>query len=271
MRAARLRDAGVLFDVRRPDRQHGVVPGAPAREPGSQALALLPGGKARAEKLTTLTVGEGATKQDVTAWAITGISNSPIPVWADANNKFFGFDFFLSWLPDAYAGEHAATHRGADQGAGRAGAGAAEGAAQDAGGPGGLHATCSCSTPTRSSSSPIRPWSSTRASSPPWARRSPCSVPPGAQVIDGRGKTLVPGLWDCHMHVGNDFTGVQELSMGVTSVRDPGNDDSLTIDRRKRVAQRRAADAERVSVVAHRRQGTVHRAGGECRDQRGRS
>ncbi len=26
-------------------------------------------------------------------------------------------------------------------------------------------------------------------------------VPAGAQIIDGRGKTLIPGLWDCHMHV----------------------------------------------------------------------
>ena len=34
-------------------------------------------------------------------------SASPVPIWADANNKFFGFSFFLSWLPEAYAGEHA--------------------------------------------------------------------------------------------------------------------------------------------------------------------
>jgi imidazolonepropionase-like amidohydrolase len=61
-------------------------------------------------------------------------------------------------------------------------------------------------------------------------------VPAGAQVIDGRGKTLVPGLWDCHMHVGDDYTGLQELSMGVTSIRDPGNDDVRTIDRRTRAA-----------------------------------
>jgi imidazolonepropionase-like amidohydrolase len=60
-------------------------------------------------------------------------------------------------------------------------------------------------------------------------------IPANAKVIDGKGKTLLPGLWDCHMHVGNDFTGLQELSMGVTSVRDPGNDDSLTIDRAARV------------------------------------
>jgi imidazolonepropionase-like amidohydrolase len=48
--------------------------------------------------------------------------------------------------------------------------------------------------------------------------------------------TLVPGMWDCHMHVGDDYTGLQELSLGITSVRDPGNNDKLTIDRRTRVA-----------------------------------
>jgi imidazolonepropionase-like amidohydrolase len=30
--------------------------------------------------------------------------------------------------------------------------------------------------------------------------RASVTVPAGAQVIDGRGKTLVPGLWDCHGH-----------------------------------------------------------------------
>ena len=58
--------------------------------------------------------------------------------------------------------------------------------------------------------------------------------------------------------------------MGVTSVRDPGNDDSLTIDRRERVGEGRAADAARLPVVAHRRQGSEHGAGGERRDQRRR-
>jgi imidazolonepropionase-like amidohydrolase len=62
-------------------------------------------------------------------------------------------------------------------------------------------------------------------------------VPAGARIIDGRGKTLIPGLWDCHMHVANDYSGLQELSLGVTSIRDPGNDDSLTIDRRTRAAK----------------------------------
>jgi len=61
-------------------------------------------------------------------------------------------------------------------------------------------------------------------------------VPRGARIFDGKGKTLVPGLWDSHMHVGDDYTGPSELSLGVTSVRDPGNDDSLTLARRRRQA-----------------------------------
>src|SRR5262249_39172237 len=72
----------------------------------NHAMKLLPGGEARATKLTTVTVGSGASRQDVTAWAITGIGTQPIPVWADARGKFFGFVFFLSWLPEQYAGEH---------------------------------------------------------------------------------------------------------------------------------------------------------------------
>ena len=39
------------------------------------------------------------------------------------------------------------------------------------------------------------------------------------------------------MHVSDDFTGLQELSMGVTSVRDPGNSDTATLDRAARRAK----------------------------------
>src|SRR5262249_28066233 len=46
----------------------------------------------------------------------------------------------------------------------------------------------------------------------------------------------VPGMWDCHMHASDDYTGLQELSLGITSIRDPGNDDVRTMDRRTRAA-----------------------------------
>src|SRR5581483_6674115 len=70
-----------------------------------KTLTLLPGGKARAAKLTDLPIGTGAAAQTITLWAISGIGTSPVPMWADAHNKFFALTFGLAWLPEAYAGE----------------------------------------------------------------------------------------------------------------------------------------------------------------------
>ncbi len=48
-------------------------------------------------------------------------------------------------------------------------------------------------------------------------------VPKSAQVIDATNKTLMPGLWDMHVHLGpND--GLLHIASGITSVRDLGND-----------------------------------------------
>jgi hypothetical protein len=70
-----------------------------------KSVDLLPGGKARAAKLLDLVVGTGAARQTITLWAVTGISTSPLPIWADANNKFFALALGLAWLPETYAGE----------------------------------------------------------------------------------------------------------------------------------------------------------------------
>ena len=51
------------------------------------------------------------------------------------------------------------------------------------------------------------------------------TAPAGAQVIDGRGKTLVPGIWDSHMHIGDDWDVLANMANGITSFRSPGTDD----------------------------------------------
>ncbi|MBV9960295.1 MAG: amidohydrolase family protein, partial [Acidobacteria bacterium] len=54
-------------------------------------------------------------------------------------------------------------------------------------------------------------------------RSGQVKVPRGAEVIDAQGKTLMPGLWDMHVHIGpND--GLMDIAAGVTSVRDMAND-----------------------------------------------
>ncbi len=51
-------------------------------------------------------------------------------------------------------------------------------------------------------------------------------VPKGAQVVDAKGKFLIPGLWDMHVHLAKAGANTLPLFIanGVTSVRDMGGD-----------------------------------------------
>jgi len=55
---------------------------------------------------------------------------------------------------------------------------------------------------------------------------SAATIPGGATVIDGRGKFLIPGLWDMHvhgfLHLFSDFAGPLMIANGVTGARDMG-------------------------------------------------
>jgi imidazolonepropionase-like amidohydrolase len=201
-----------------------------------KSLVLLPGGKATAEKLTSLEVGDGAKKKTVTAWAISGLGNSPLPIWTDAENKFFGLAVGISWLPEGYENERAKLEKAQGDALAARMPALAKSLAKDP------------STPVAFTNVKLFDADGLRFLSDqtvvvdkgvivrvgPAAEVKP---PSGAQLIDGKGKTLVPGMWDCHMHVGDDYTGLQELSLGITSVRDPGNNDIRTIDRRERAAK----------------------------------
>jgi len=59
------------------------------------------------------------------------------------------------------------------------------------------------------------------------------NIPKNAEVIDATGKTLMPGLWDMHVHLQRS-DGLLNMSAGVTSVRDLANDiDFLTAARKR--------------------------------------
>ncbi len=49
-------------------------------------------------------------------------------------------------------------------------------------------------------------------------------VPKGMKVIDGKGKTLLPGLWEMHAHFMQAEWGPTYLAAGVTTARDLGNE-----------------------------------------------
>jgi imidazolonepropionase-like amidohydrolase len=68
-------------------------------------------------------------------------------------------------------------------------------------------------------------------------------------VIDGTGKTLVPGLWDSHMHVSDDFQRAQR--MGDRSHLDPQSGGSIELaqSQRKRRAEGTLVDPETFTSV----------------------
>jgi imidazolonepropionase-like amidohydrolase len=56
------------------------------------------------------------------------------------------------------------------------------------------------------------------------------AVPADAEVIEARGRFLMPGLWDNHQHFG-DNVGVLDIANGVTSARDMANDTDEFLER----------------------------------------
>ena len=55
-------------------------------------------------------------------------------------------------------------------------------------------------------------------------KRSEVEIPEGAEVIDVKGKTLIPGLWDMHAHSNQVDWAPAYLAGGVTTIRDNGNE-----------------------------------------------
>ena len=198
-------------------------------------LDLLPGGQARAERLTTMHVGSGDKAKTITLWQVVGVSNTPIPIWTDAAGKFFGVASGMAWLPEAFAGEQARIEAVQSAEIGKQAPKLYKQLVTMPKAPVAFtHVKLFDADKQRFLTDQTVVVTGKMISAVGPASR--IKVPKGAKVFDGKGKTLVPGLWDCHMHIGDDYTGPQELSLGVTSVRDPGNDDVKTIDRRKRAA-----------------------------------
>ena len=69
--------------------------------------------------------------------------------------------------------------------------------------------------------------------------RSQVKVPKDANVVDAKGKFLLPGLWDMHAHFEQVEWGPIYLAAGVTTVRDCGNEFEFITAVRDAIAQNR--------------------------------
>ena len=198
-------------------------------------LTLLPGGTATVERVSDLTIQVSGRPVHLVQYAIGGIGFSPNPVWVeDGGRRFAIVSSWFSLVPEAWqpaiatmvaAQEHARDARFFQL--------AARLAHRPAGPLVIRHANLFVAE-----SALARP----RMTVVVTGNRITAVGPddqvnvPGAQVIDATGKTLLPGLWDMHVHITPGEDGLLFVAAGVTTARDMGNDTVATLDLRRRFA-----------------------------------
>ena len=200
---------------------------------GAAGGALLPSGHASLDKVASLDVQGPQGTKHVDLVLVNGIAQSPQPVWVE-NGKFFAQLAGLNLIPAGYEGNVDKMQ-----------------AAQDAA----IAALAPATAKKFLTADAKRPvlfsnvkmydadhqrfldhrYVLTRAGKiASVTATQPRALPAGVRKIDGKGKTLVPGLWDSHMHIGDDFQTVSELALGVTSCRNPGGPIELEVSQRER-------------------------------------
>jgi len=185
----------------------------------AHAVDLLPSGRGRIEPLTTLEVANGTDKKTLTAYAITGLGLSPFPVWMDGDT-FFGAVPGL--LPQGWEKAGPALSKAQDDALAKLAPALTAKLAQAPAGPvvfSNVELYDADARAFRDAMTVVVDNGRIAAVGP----AAEVKAPANARVIDGAGKTLIPGLWDSHQHYGDDATGPLLLASGITSVRDPGN------------------------------------------------
>jgi imidazolonepropionase-like amidohydrolase len=197
-------------------------------------IALLPEGEARVQRLAELEVEPAGHKKHVALYSVTGLDFSPTYFWLADSDKFFAsVDDWATVVPEGW--ESSAPALLAAQNKVKESR-AADLAAKLAHQPSNGRILFKNANVFDSESGKIIPHRSVLIE----GNRIVDADLGGhdgrlPEVIDATGKTLLPGLWDMHAHVG-DNDGLLNLAAGVTSVRDLANDTDSLLARRQRIA-----------------------------------
>lgn len=201
---------------------------------GTGTVPLLPQGQARVERIESLPLQNGGRTVQAVCYAVHGLDFLPAYVWLDGEGRLFAQ--VNDWLTVIRMGwETAAPQLLAAQERSemkRRQALAAALAHRPAGPLVLRHAAVF--SPSTQEILPDRTVviEGNRIRS---LQAGEVTPPAGSEVIDVSGCTVLPGLWDMHVHLGND-AGIQHLAAGVTSVRDVGGDGRALLEMRRRFA-----------------------------------
>ena len=193
------------------------------RAPGGK-LPLLPEGEAAIEKGPELALESGGEKKTVREYLVSGLDFTPTPVWMETDSTFFALaSGWQTVIRKGWEGSVAALLKAQDANAAVRTTAREKTLAHRPSGPlAFVHGDFfdAESATLRHDWNVVVEGDRIRAAGP--AAQTP--APAGAEIVDAKGKTLLPGLWDMHVHLTGDTDGVLDLAAGVTSVRDLAND-----------------------------------------------
>jgi imidazolonepropionase-like amidohydrolase len=202
--------------------------------PGGK-LPLLPAGEASIEKRGELKIEMAGKSRTVVQYAITGLDFVPAPIWLDPDGTFFAAaSSWLSIIPEGWESATDALIKAQDEFEQKRTAALATTLAQKSPILLFMHANLfdsETATLRKNVSVLIVGNKITRVD-------ERILLPPRrhVMVIDATNQTLVPGLWDMHVHLApND--GLLHMAAGVTSVRDMANDTEKLMEMRGRFDQ----------------------------------
>ena len=200
-----------------------------------RSLALLPSGRARIDSIESITVRANGVARTVVHYDISGLGFTPQPIWLDPDGSLFagGGSWFMvirkGW--ESVAGALLARQAAADSV--RTARVARELARRPAGAVVFRHAELFDAV-----TGAVTPGSSVVVQGNKIVAVGPdatVAAPPGAEEIDATGRTLMPGMWDMHVHMSDD-DGLFDIAAGITTVRDMANDMDESLRRQRRFA-----------------------------------
>jgi imidazolonepropionase-like amidohydrolase len=210
----------------------GLLAQALLAAPGHK-LPLLPEGEASIEKRSELKISTNGQSRTVAQYAISGLGFSPVPLWLEQDGKFFAFvSTWNSVIPEGW--ESAVTDLLKDQDKfdnDRSKQLAQTLAHQPKSPLVFVHANLFDAESAQML--PNRTVVITGNKITAVGADGQVPLPKNAETIDAAGKTLMPGLWDMHVHLAPG-DGLLHLACGVTSVRDLANDTDALLQMRRR-------------------------------------
>jgi len=185
-------------------------------------VKLLPAGEARLERVMDTTLEDHSQKLHVTEFAITGLSFEPQTVWLDDQYRLFGTPgTWFAILRDGWESKNQQLYELQRKAEETRYERLAKELAEHP-----KHAVAIEHVRVfDSEAATVREDQTVVIEGERVVQAGPAAavqVPKDAEHIDGRGKTLLPGLFDMHAHA-QPLDGLLNIASGVTSGRDRGN------------------------------------------------